>query len=194
MRRWWFASLLILLGAVAAAAQDRTAPDPEKSFCLLCFKYQVQFQRPEPLMLASAASPQSHTGQRVRASAADLDLDRLDELHWKFHQRFGTKHRPGVYAVFAHLLTGFYGRRPQPYVGWYRGASGFRLLDVLPGHFSIGVEAQRILLSDAEAGSPLVRDVAVCHALGIEGAGPCGSIPFRAGDARYGVAFRWHFK
>ena len=194
MRRWLFASLLLLLGAVAAGAQDRNPADLEKSFCLLCFKYQVQFQRGEPPWSPGAESPGNRTGQRVRASAADLDLDRLEELHWKFHQDFGTKHRPGVYAVFSHLLTGFYGRPPPPYVGWYRGTSGFRLLDVLPGQFSISLEAQRILLSDVEAGSPLVRDAAVCHALGIVGTGPCGSIPFRAGEARYGVAFRWHFK
>lgn len=194
MSRWQAIPLLLLLAGLNAPAQERPLLAAQKTFCFSCPSAELEFQPLVPTLRPTATPGNRSSRQAAQTKGGELDLNHLEELHWRFHERFGVKHREGVYSVFVYLLTNLYSNPPQPYVDWYRGASGFDVLHLGGGRFALGFEAQRVLYLEGEGGTRLVQDPALCKALGISGPGPCGFVPFNAGEARYGLTFRWKLK
>lgn len=182
---------LLLLCAPLASAQEPLRPRFKPVFC-----FQLSCETPErshgPLTRATLLPEELRkpTGT-VAASAGELDLPALEQLHQDFHRRFSVGHNPFIYSLAARSLTSLYSRPTYLFKDWYRRAQGIDLLHLAGGRLAFGFETRRVLVFEGERNPSPLRDPGICNASGFLGAGPCGALPFDAGERTYSFSLRW---
>ena len=193
MNRWLAIPLLLSLCALGAAAQDQPLTLAHKAPCFVCESFTVSYQPSEPTITLAENLQPKPASRALLTMTGELDLEAWERLHQTFHRTFPMQHNPRLYALTARILTSFYSRSPL-FTDRYRRARGFDLLRLAGGRFALGFETQRVLLTERDFGSRLIRDAAICTSVGLVGSGPCGSFQFRGGESRYSLAFRWNLK
>lgn len=106
----------------------------------------------------------------------------------KYHGRF---HNDFLHPFVVTAVTSQYDQHSTFFKHWNSSRSGFDLIQFGAGRFGIGVETQRILIteSDRRSSNPLFTPDN-CYASGFQSASACYAPSFREGDRRYGVALR----
>ncbi|MFQ5696003.1 MAG: hypothetical protein ACE5HB_08440, partial [Terriglobia bacterium] len=180
-----------LLSAVVFAAfpvrgQERRVAPPAPQPCYVCGSYKLQVKASE----ARGAEPRGvFVWGAPRPSDTFIDLGALQRLHDHF-QRW---HNQRIHTFAERAFTSLYSRELTLFGDRFQTTKGIDFFQLAGGRFSLGFETQRTIVSESDRGSHPLRDASVCHAVSYQG-GPCGSVPFRAGERRYGLSFRWNLK
>ena len=181
MRRWqpfWF--FLIGLLAVDAAAQA----EPPAASPLPCLQL---FCNEAPRSFALAPSERLEVLLRLvppRKPPPPSYTYPFERYHGRFHNDF-------LHPFVVTAVTSYRDEHSPFFSHWYSSREGFDLFQFGSGRFGIGVETQRVLVTEADrrSSNPLFTPDN-CYASGFRSTSACYSASFREGDRRYGLALR----
>lgn len=175
---WLF---LIGLLVVDVAAQEEPAVTPAPTVCLQLFC--------EPDRVDRAPAPNERLELVLRLMPPRPPP--RPQYIYPFEQYHGRFHNDFLHPFVVTAVTSQYDQHSTFFKHWNSSRGGFDLVQFGAGRFGIGLETQRILIteSDRRSSNPLFTPDN-CYASGFQSASACYSPSFREGDRRYGVALR----
>jgi len=109
---------------------------------------------------------------------------------YPFEQYHGRFHNDFLHPLVVTSITSYRDEHPPFFKHWNSSRKGFDLVQFGAGRFGLGVETQRVLVTEADRRSSTPFGPDHCYASGFQSTTACYAISFREGERRYGVSLR----